>query len=306
MGLQADLLIDRQRLKRHLTLWRGGALLAVVALLAALFGGLGGFDGRFVGRSGGHVARVELRGFISDDHKLNQALDRLRRDDTVRAVLVAIDSPGGSVGGGEALFAALAAIRAVKPVVAVMGGTAASAAYMAALPTDRIFAREMSITGSIGVLLQSVEASELLARLGVRGEALVSGALKDQPSLFHPLSAEARAVLQGVITDLHDQFVRKVATARRLPEDVVRPLADGRVFSGRQALALGLVDAIGGEAEARAWLAAEKGIAETLPVRSVETRGRIERLLQSSATTLAKTVVSEWLGVDGFRLLWQP
>ena len=303
MGMQADLLIDRQRLKRHLTLWRAGAVLAVVALLAALFGGLGGGS---TGRSSGHVARLDLRGFIHDDHKLNEALDRLRRDASVRAVLVAIDSPGGSVGGGEALFAALSAIQATKPVVAVMGGTAASAAYMAALPAERIFAREMSITGSIGVLLQSVEFSELLARLGVRGEALTSGPLKDQPSLFHPLSPEGRAVLQGVIADLHAQFVQKVATARHLAPEVVGPLADGRVFSGRQALALGLVDALGGEAEARAWLAAEKGIAETLPVRPVETRGRLERLLQSSASTVVKSVVSEWLGVDGFRLLWQP
>jgi protease-4 len=296
--MQADLLIDRQRLKRHLTIWRAGAVLAVVALLGVLFAS--------ASKPPGHVARVSISGFIGDDQKLNEALDRLRRDASVKAVLVAIDSPGGSVGGGEALFAALSAIRETKPVVAVMGGTAASAAYMAALPADRIFAREMTITGSIGVLLQSVDGSELLARLGVRGEALVSGPLKDQPSPFHPLSAEARAVLQGVIADLHDQFVRKVALARHMPEEVVRPLADGRVFSGRQALALGLVDAIGGEREARAWLAAERAVAEALPVQPVETRGRLERLLQSSATTVVKSVVSEWLGVDGFRLLWQP
>ena len=299
MGMQADLLIDRQRLKRHLTGWRVGAVVLGVALALAVFG-LGG------SKEVAHVARLEVRGFIEDDAKLNRALDKLRTDASVRAVLVTIDSPGGSVGGGEALFAALSAIREQKPVVAVMSGTAASAAYMAALPAERILAREMTVTGSIGVLLQSVEVSQLLERLGVRGEALVSGALKDQPSLFHPLSDEGRAVLQGVIADLHDQFVRKVATARRLPEDVVRPLADGRVFTGRQAVALGLVDAIGGEREARAWLAREKGVAESLPARNVETLGRWERLLQSAASAAAKTLVSEWLGVDGFRLLWQP
>ncbi len=298
MGMQADLLIDRQRLKRHLTIWRAGAVLAVAVALGVLFAS--------ASTAPSHVARVSLSGFIGDDQKLNEALDRLRRDQTVKAVIVALDSPGGSVGGGEAIFAALSAIRAVKPVVAVMGGTAASAAYMAALPAHRIFAREMSITGSIGVLLQSVDGSELLARLGVRGEALVSGPLKDQPSPFHPLSPEARTVLQGVINDLHDQFVRKVAAARDLPLEVVRPLADGRVFSGRQALALGLVDAIGGEREARAWLAAERGVAEALPVRPVETRGRLERLLQSATTTVIKSVIFEGLGVDGARMLWQP
>ncbi len=299
MGMQADLLIDRGRLKRHLGWWRAGAVVLGVALLAALFG-----FGR--GEGGAHVARVTLRGFIADDPKLLDELARLRRAENVRAVLVMIDSPGGSVGGGEALFAALAAIQQKKPVVAVMGGTAASAAYMAALPAARVFAREMTVTGSIGVLMQSVDASELLARIGVRGEALVSGPLKDQPSPFHPLSEEGRSVLQGVIADLHDQFVQRVATARQLPVEVVRPLADGRVFTGRQALALRLVDAIGGEAEARAWLAQEKAVAESLPVRNVETRGRLERLLEASVSTAAKSVVSEWLGVDGFRLLWQP
>jgi protease-4 len=295
MGMQADLLLDRQRLKRHILLWRSGAVLLAALLLAMLFGA-------FSGGGEAHLARVTLRGFIGEDARLAAALERLRTDREVRAVLVHIDSPGGSVGGGEALFAALAAINEQKPVVALMGGTAASAAYMAALPAARIYAREMTVTGSIGVLLQTFDSSEALARLGLRTEALTSGPLKDQPSLFRPLTAEGRAVLNQVIADLHSQFVQRVARARNLPEEAVRPLADGRVFTGRQAAALGLVDAIGGEREARAWLAAEKRVAESLPVRAVETRGRLERMLESTA----KTVVSEWLGVDGFRLLWQP
>lgn len=295
MGMQADLLLDRQRLKRHILLWRAGAVLLAALLLAVVFGA-------FSGGGGAHVARVELRGFIGEERRLLAALEKLRTDGEVRAVLVAIDSPGGSVGGGEALFAALGAIQERKPVVALMGGTAASAAYLAALPAERIFAREMTVTGSIGVLLQTFDGSEAMARLGLRAEALTSGALKDQPSPFHPLSEEGRAVLGQVIADLHTQFVQRVARARRLPEEAVRPLADGRVFTGRQAVALGLVDAIGGEREARAWLAAEKGVAESLPVRPVETRGRLDRMLEATA----KTVVSEWLGVDGFRLLWHP
>ena len=129
---------------------------------------------------------------------------------------------------------------------------------MTAVAAERIFARESTLTGSIGVIVQTIDPSEMLARLGVRGEALVSGPLKDQPSPFHPLSPEGRAALQGVIGDMYDQFVGMVVAGRRLPEEKVRALADGRVFTGRQALAAGLVDAIGGEQEARAWLAAEK------------------------------------------------
>jgi protease-4 len=301
MALEADLLIDRRRLKRRLALWRACAVLLLLGGSLAI--AARSFDLPLPGR--GQVARLTVQGFIGEDRKLFEALEALAKDGSVHALVVAIDSPGGSVGGGEALFGALERLRAQKPVVAVMRGTAASAGYMTALGADRIYARESTVTGSIGVLLQSIDASELLARLGVRGEAIVSGPLKDQPNPFHPLSPEGRASLQQVIGDMHDQFVAKVVAARRMPEAQVRALADGRVFTGRQALAAGLVDAIGGEREARAWLAAERAVPESLPIRDLDTRGTAERLFGAVFDGLAKTVVSEWLGVDGPRLLWQ-
>ena len=297
MGLETDLLIDRRRLKRRLALWRGFAVLLVAAAAMLWLAR----SSEIPGLGAGHVARLTVDGFISDDRKLHEAIDKLAKDRDVRAVLVAIDSPGGSVGGGEALHAALTRLRTSKPVVAVMRGTAASAGYMTAVAAERIFARESTITGSIGVILQTIDPSELLARLGVRGEALVSGPLKDQPNPFHPLSPEGREALQGVIGDMYAQFVAKVVAGRNLPEDKVR------------ALAAGLVDAIGGEAEARAWLAAEKQVPDTLPVEDLDIRGTAQRLLDASLGTtlgatlgsLVKTLVSEWVGVDGFNLLWQ-
>ncbi len=301
MGLETDLLIDRRRLKRRLALWRGFAVL-LVAGAAMLWLAR---SSEIPGLGAGHVARLTVDGFISDDRKLHEAIDKLGKDSSVRAVLVAIDSPGGSVGGGEALHAALTRLRATKPVVAVMRGTAASAGYMTAVAAERIFARESTITGSIGVILQTVDPSELLARLGVRGEALVSGPLKDQPNPFHPLSPEGREALQGVIGDMYAQFVAKVVAGRGLTEAQVRGLADGRVFTGRQALAAGLVDAIGGEPEARAWLAAEKQVPESLPVQDLDIRGTAQRLLGASLGAFVKTLISEWVGVDGFNLLWQ-
>ena len=301
MALDADLLIDRRRLKRRLALWRGFALLLVLGAALAWIGR----SGDLPGLGGGHVERLTVQGFISDDRKLHEAIDKLSRDGSVRAVLVAIDSPGGSVGGGEALHAALTRLRATKPVVAVMRGTAASAGYMTAVAAERIFARESTLTGSIGVILQTIDPSDLLARLGVRGEALVSGPLKDQPNPFHPLSEEGRAALQGVVGDMYAQFVEKVAVGRHMPTERVRALADGRVLTGRQALEAGLVDAIGGEAEARAWLAAEKGVPADLPVQDLETRGLAERLVGSAFGGFAKSLISEWLGVDGLGLLWQ-
>ncbi|MBX6740606.1 MAG: signal peptide peptidase SppA [Acetobacteraceae bacterium] len=301
MGLESDLLIDRRRLKRRLSFWRALAVLLAAAGIVLLVGQAE--QAPLLGR--GHVARLTVQGFISDDHKVIEAIDKLAKDSATRALIVAIDSPGGSAGGGEALYAALSRLRAEKPVVAVMRGTAASAGYMAALGAERIFARESTVTGSIGVLLQSFDASQLMAQLGVRAETIASGPLKDQPSPFRPLSPEGREALSRVVTDMYDQFVAKVVASRKLPEAEVRAVADGRVLTGRQALAAGLVDAIGGEREARAWLAAEKQVPEDLPVRDIATRSVPERLLGSVFGGVLKSLVSEWLGVDVPRLLWQ-
>ena len=236
------------------------------------------------------------------DRKVIEALDRLRKDANNRGLIVVIDSPGGSAGGGEALFAALDRVKqGGKPVVAVLRGTAASAGYMAALGAERIFAREGTVTGSIGVLLQSFDASELLARVGVRPDVLASGPLKAQPNPFQPLSPEGREAIMAVIGDLHDQFVAKVVASRGMEEAAVRAVADGRVLTGRQALERRLVDAIGGEPEARAWLAAEKGVPESLPVREVETRSTAKRLLDSAAESAVKTLLENL----GNRMAWR-
>lgn len=302
MSLEPDLLADRRRLRGRLTLWRGLAIIALFGALALVFGS--GARDALPGAQ--HVLRLPVSGTITEDRRVLEALDHAATDDNVRAVLVAIDSPGGTMAGGEALHGALARIAARKPVVAVMGATAASAGYMIAMPAQRVFARESTVTGSIGVLLQSVEISQLLERLGIQPQVIASGPLKDQPSLFRPLSDEGRAALNRVIGDLYSQFVAIVAAGRHMDPERVRTLADGRVFTGRQALEAGLIDAIGGEREARAWLAAERQIPESLPMRDVETRSRAERLLSSATESVTKTLLSEWLGVDAPRAVWQP
>ena len=289
--MQPDQIIDRRRLKRRLTLWRVLALVAFGAVIwVALPADTTGTD---------HVARLDIRGTITEDRRLLDAIERLATDSTVRAVIVAIDSPGGTVAGGEAIHAALTRVAAARPVVATMGATAASAGYMVALPAARIFARESTLTGSIGVILQTFEASELLARLGVRPESITSGPLKDQPSPFRPLTEEGRASLNQVVQDMYGQFVRMVAAGRRMSEEAVRAVADGRVLSGARAREAGLVDAMGGEREARAWLAENRDIPLSLPVRAVETRGRLDRLLATGTESLARALVSEWFGPLG-------
>src|SRR6478672_6664414 len=234
MSLETDLLLDRRRLKRRLFVWRS---LAVLAVLAAVLVAL---RGQHVGLGRSHLARLMVSGIITDDRKLNETVTKLADDDSVKALIVAINSPGGSVAGGEALHDAIAHVADKKPVVAVMGGTAASAGYMVAVPAARIFAREATLTGSIGVLLETGEVSGLLKSIGVNAEAITSGPLKDQPSFTKPLSPEGREVLQGLVLDMYDQFVGMVANGRHMDAARVRELADGRpsswVWSTRSAV----------------------------------------------------------------------
>ncbi len=300
MSLETDLLLDRRRLKRRLFFWRVAALLALLIAAGVGFGRAGG-----AGRSA-YVARLTVSGIITDDRALIEAVDALAGKSAVRAVIVAIDSPGGSVAGGESLHAAIARVAAKKPVVAVMGATAASAGYMIAMPAERVFARDSTLTGSIGVILQTAEISGLLSTIGVTAEAITSGPLKDQPSLTRGLTDPGRAVLQAMVMDMYDQFVGMVARGRKMEPDRVRELADGRAYTGRQALKLGLVDEIGGEREARAWLAEVKQVPASLPVEDVERRSLTERALDGSLGSIMKTVLSQGLKLDGVLALWQP
>jgi protease-4 len=306
MNLETDLLLDRRRLKRRLFFWRGFAVLALVAAVLGVtgVGWPGGDDG------GAYVARLNVNGLVLDSRTLTERIVALAKKESARALIVSIDSPGGTVGGGESLYRALSLVAEKKPVVAVMRGTAASAAYMIAMPAARIFARDSTITGSIGVKLETAEISGLMRILGVSAETIASGPLKDQPSLTHPTSAEGRAVLQALITDMYEQFVEMVARGRHMEMAVARQLADGRAYTGRQALKLGLIDAIGGEAEARAWLADAKKISVSLPVRDVATQSLTERLRDVGGESLWgglwKTLFSQRVTLDGAWAVWQP
>lgn len=302
MSLETDLLLDRHRLKRRLVVWRS---LAILAVLAAVLVSLRG-TGLHITRD--HLARLDVDGLIIENHKLDNQIAALAADPTVKALIVRIDSPGGSVAGGEGLHDAIAAVAARKPVVAVMGGLAASAGYMIAVPATRIYAHEATLTGSIGVLLEAPEIGGLLARIGVDPQTIVSGPLKNQPSFTAPLSPEGREVLQGLVMDMYDQFVGMVAAGRHMDPAKVRQLGDGRAYTGRQALKLGLIDAIGGEEDARQWLASAKGIPVTLPVQDMQTTGFVERTLSGSFgplfTGLWKSVVSQGVMLDGAWAVW--
>jgi protease-4 len=249
-----------------------------------------------------------VSGVVTDDRNLAEAVTKLADNDRVKALIVAIDSPGGSVAGGEGLHDAIAHVAGKKPVVAVMGGTAASAGYMVAVPAARIFAREGTLTGSIGVLLMTGEVSGLLKSIGVTTDAITSGPLKDQPSFTKPLTSQGRDVLQALVMDMYDQFVGMVANGRHMDDARVRELADGRAYTGRQALKLGLIDAIGGESDARLWLAQQKDISADLPVEDVTTGSFTSRALSGSLgwmyEELWKSLFSQGVILDDTRLVW--
>ncbi|HTW68778.1 MAG TPA: signal peptide peptidase SppA [Acetobacteraceae bacterium] len=302
MTLETDLLLDRHRLKRRLFFWRSFAILALlVAVLVAVHA-----SGVAITRD--HVARLDISGLITDNAKLTHAVEKLAGDSSVKALIVRVDSPGGSVAGGESLHDAIAEVAAKKPVVVCMGALAASAAYMISVPATRIYAHEGTLTGSIGVLLEAPEVGGLLSKLGVDVQTIVSGPLKNQPSLTAPLSPQGQQVLQGLVMDLYGQFVAMVAAGRHMDPAKVRQLGDGRAYTGQQALQLGLIDAIGGEHDAREWLARNKGVPESLPVEDVSTESFAERTLSGTlgpiVTGVWKSVISQGVMLDGAWAVW--
>ncbi len=298
MALDADLWLDRRRLKRRLVLWRTAAVLAIagVAFLAAeRLGVLPGED---------HVARLTVTGIILEDPARDDLLLDLANDDSAHALIVRIDSPGGSVVGGETLYRSLRAVAANKPVVAVMGTTATSAAYMAALGADHVLAHDGTLTGSIGVLLQSADVTGLLQKLGVSTEAIKSGPLKAVPSPFEKLTREGRDSAQAVVMDMHAFFVDLLAERRGLERPEALRLADGRVYTGRQALKARLVDAIGTEQDALAWLETTHGVARALPVRDLSLGYEADWLAGGLSGLSRKMKALERLTLDGLISLW--
>lgn len=318
MSSDADLLADRRSLRRKLSLWRllalgGVVVLAVAAALA--------WSGRLPGSTAqAHIARVTISGFISGDRRTLDLIKSLE-DSRASAVLLSIDSPGGTVTGSEALYEAVRRLAAKKPVVAVVDGLAASGGYIVALGGERIVARQTSPVGSIGVIAQIPNVARLLDTIGVKFEITRSSPLKAAPSGLEPTSPEAAAETARVVADNYDWFKRLVGERRKLGEAEVSKVADGRVHSGRQAVALKLVDELGGEAEAIAWLEREKSVAKSLPVRDWRRRSESSSYglwsagealaraagLEAVAALLARAAeIPVGLRLDAPLALWQP
>ncbi len=191
-------------------------------------------------------------------------------------------------------------------MVALMGTTATSAAYMTALGSDHIIARSSTLTGSIGVILQTADLTGLLDKIGIKSVVVKSGPLKAQPNPLEKFSPAARKATEAIIADYFDRFVTLVAERRPLSREQVLKLADGRVFSGRQAKKAGLVDSLGAEPEARKWLSETHKIAESLPIKEVEIKHEDEPWRDLFDSMIGKVMFSERLSLDGVIALWHP
>lgn len=223
--------------------------MTLAGLGLALFSAMGGGAGLAFG---GRVAVIDVDGVIADDAQFLEDVRRLRDDGSVRGWVVAINSPGGVVAPSQSMFHTLQRIRVEDgvPVVASIGAVGASGGYYVALGADSILALPGSITGSIGVLMEYPNVSGLMDKIGVEMEVVKGGAQKDLGSPFRDMGPEEREILGALVLDVHEQFIEVVAEARGMAVDQVRPLADGRVLSGRQAQAAGLVDRLGNVEEA--------------------------------------------------------
>jgi protease-4 len=323
MSLDADLIVDRRRMRRKLTFWRVAAVL--VAAIAVVAGAvvLTGNRAVLTGGPGGSIARVTIEGLIRANRQRVEALDRLARSNAL-AVIVHVNSPGGTVAGSEELYDSLTRVRAKKPVVVVVDGLAASGGYIAALASDRIVAQETALVGSIGVIFQYPNVAELLKSIGVTVESVKSSPLKAAPNGFEPTSPEARAAVESIVLDSYAWFRGLVGSRRQLDPALLEKVADGRVFTGRQAVGLNLIDSLGDEQTAIAWLAKEKKIDPKTPIRDYQLNPRftdlpflhvaVVGLLDAVGLNALAQRAREWgtiqaierLNLDGLLALWHP
>jgi protease IV len=317
MSLDADYLVDRRRLRRQLSFWR---VLAFTGVILALLGIGYTLFGKRLNASTDHIARVRIEGMITGQQETLDLLDRVGKSGA-KAVILRINSGGGTTSGSEALYEAIRRVAAKKPVIAVIDGVGASGAYMAAIGAERIFASRSAIVGSIGVIAQIPNVTKLLDTLGVKVESVRSSPLKAMPSGVEATSPEARAALDATVQDTYRWFRGLVGERRALEAAALDQVADGRVFTGQQALGLKLIDSLGGEVDAVAWLEAEKKFAPNLPVRtysppdkitrfpglaSLETLGRMLGLLPQGDLEAVARAVFGTQTPEGLVSLWHP
>lgn len=316
----ADAITAERKNRRALSFWRIIAILALMIAFLAII--VTSPKSRLqLAKYSEHIARLRIDGLITGDQKTIDILKKIEKSKSAKALILRINSPGGTTVGSEALYDALRKVAAKKPVVAVMDSVAASGGYIAALGTDHVIARGNTITGSIGVIFQWPEIDQLLGKVGVNMQTIKSGPQKAEPDMYKPLRPEVRPVLEAMVQDSFKWFVKLVADRRKLPQTEALRLADGRVYTGRQAVAKKLIDELGNEDTALKWLQEKKKISKKLKIITWKEATTAEKvgISLSSLTKVARffglpdlaryfdtprTQIRQRL--DGLLVVWQP
>lgn len=305
-------IFDRHKLRQKLRFWRITTIVIGFLIVCAFY----------ISQSENlipqdHIARVEIYGVIQDSDELIARLENIEKDETAKAMILTIASPGGTTFGGERIYNAIKRVSEQKPVVADVRTLAASAGYMIAVASDHIVAGETSIIGSIGVIFQYPQFSELMKKIGISYEEIKSSPLKAEPSPFHPASEEATAMINSMIVDSYDWFVDLVAENRGMSRAQTLVLADGSIYTGRQSLENGLIDSLGGMKEIRAFLSS-KDISSDLQIIDRDPpkapagsffmgslQGIIQQLLGVDAQLTPEWFTDQKLFLDGLLSFWQ-
>lgn len=318
MSIDAEAIADRRRLRRKLSFWRVAGFSGLIAAVAAI--GYAAADRAGYGGIQSQIARISIDGVITGNQRLADLMRRVGDASTVSGVVISINSPGGTTTGSEELYRNIRRLSEKKPLVAFVDGTAASGGYIAAMGADHIVARQTSIVGSIGVLVQYPDLSGLLGNLGVKMEAVKSSPLKAEPNPFKPASPEAIAAVQAMVNDTYEWFKFLVRERRQMSEAELAAVSTGQVFNGRRGLPLKLVDNLGTERDAVTWLEQKKGVPKDLPIRDWEPRSDrdisifamsatvadlfgFERVAEAMRRTSAQAEIAR---LDGLLAVWQP
>jgi protease-4 len=258
--MNIEFILERERLKHQLTKWKIAALILLFFGLLFASNLLFKKSSNILSTGVKYIAHAEISGMILEDSARDKRLSAIKDNDDILALVVSIDSPGGTVVGSEKIYNILREISGKKPVVVLMNTLAASGGYLISLAADHIIAHNGTITGSIGVIFQTPDVTDLAEKVGVKFHQFKSGPLKAAPNPMEKLTPEVEEVTMGSIMDSYDYFVSLVADRRKISKEEAIKIADGRIYTGRQALKLKLVDQIGEISDATKWLQQNKKI----------------------------------------------
>jgi protease-4 len=306
MSLPPEIIIERKSNRKKLALWQMFTVIAIIALVVLMFNNKNIKTMPNAGIGTNYIASITIDDeIIYQNDKRDKIIESLKDDKYAKAVIVNLNSSGGTAVGSEIIYKILRDIGKTKPIVSVMSSIATSGAYMIALSGDYIIAHHTTLTGSIGVIIRSFEATDLAEKIGIKFNNLKTN--QNKAALFptEKLTPEVEAVVMESLNDTYDYFVSLVMERRKLSREATEKLADGRVYTGNQALKYGLIDAIGTQKDAVEWLKKNKNIAQNLEVKEISLKPKphfIEELLGNMSTNIK----ASFSPAKGLLMIYRP